>query len=530
VLAKVILVSVGYADVLEITLPRVKSHFSQICVVTSPWDDDTSKVVSRYKGVKLYVTDVFYEGGAIFNKGAAIEEAFDVVGRDGWIVVMDPDIYLPRVVNWNRLRLGCIHGVQRHEVQEWKNKDLDDQFSKAPIVREVIGAGYFQIFHAMDSRICNRRPWYGVNWKHAGGCDSDLLELWPCSRRIDLGWRVLHLGKVWENWLGRESLRGLEYVHRLRSMNRGFVPEKIDSGWVSESIRKRGERLREDFSGEKIEVELPRGIQWGSNIYVVGRKRVGYCDIVPVVESVGGRVVDRVDQVCDSSLVIVRDVDACSLDLKSLGGCKDLVRLLEIRDLSIPPQELYRVCKEYKPHLYLCYNHCHYTWNRYSWIPLDRLHRLLPCVRGGIEFTSGSDTGVVLVTFDEEEVCEIQGLPLGVIRGTDLDLVDGGSIECAGDVVVCMGVWSAKSLQCIVKLLALGKIVISDMPEDDVLPVIYHDIIRWDRRETIGDMVNRVRREVTPTRVERYKNLVNRVYTPQYIAMGILDFVGNLIK
>jgi len=55
-----ITVSVGYDDLLAITLPRNARHFERVVVVSSPDDKATAKVVASVANAELFVTDVFF--------------------------------------------------------------------------------------------------------------------------------------------------------------------------------------------------------------------------------------------------------------------------------------------------------------------------------------------------------------------------------------------------------------------------------------------------------------------------------------
>lgn len=204
---KGITVSVEYDDYLAVTLPRALRHFDSVLVVTSPSDERTQRLVEQYEPNALsYVTDAFYRNGATFNKGLAIEEGFDVLGREGWITVWDADIVIPRKIDLSGLTKGFLHSPRRRvcgNPREWKGGEV---FTRWPLFADQEHAGYFQLFHA-DDPVLQRRPWYGVNWRHAGGCDSDFQELWPPTRKRWLPFEVLHLGPVGMNWHGRAGQR-----------------------------------------------------------------------------------------------------------------------------------------------------------------------------------------------------------------------------------------------------------------------------------------------------------------------------------
>lgn len=199
-------VSVGYGDILAITLPRNMRHFAECVVVTSAEDARTQEVARSVPGVRLSVTDAFTRHGARFNKGLALEEAgFDVMGRHGWICIHDADILFPDNVPLDRLRPGCLHGCQRRMLEDPRRWRPDLEWTACPIGKDGGPIGYCQIFHAHDPVIKDRRPWYDVSFGHAGGGDAAFLHHWPRERHVMLHMDVLHLGPRDRNWFGTDQ-------------------------------------------------------------------------------------------------------------------------------------------------------------------------------------------------------------------------------------------------------------------------------------------------------------------------------------
>ena len=208
---KAILVCVDYHDILSLTLPTNAHHFDSVLVVTTPNDRKTQAIVDRIPNATCHCTNAFYEHGCAFKKGAAMEEGFDIVGRDGWIVVLDADIVLPPQMRFPNLSEQQIYGVQRrmcedislyaegwyHDYQEWQ---------ALPTMPDTdIAVGFFQLFNASADHLTNR-PWYPIEWKHAGGCDSFFERKWNNQNRIRLfDFQVLHLGTAGKNWFGRTT-------------------------------------------------------------------------------------------------------------------------------------------------------------------------------------------------------------------------------------------------------------------------------------------------------------------------------------
>jgi len=218
---KAITVSVDYADYLALTLPVTSRHFKEVLVVTSPDDAATQRVASSgFPNVRTHLTDAFYRDGADFNKGLALEEGFDVLGREGWIAVIDADIMLP--VNGMRCvprTPGNLYSAHRRQASPERMEATD--WSRFPMVRDPINTGYFHLFHASDPAL-QERPWYPTRWRHAGGCDTEFEAKWPGRAKTWLPFDVLHLGPVRANWYGRttERLDGTRPVEAADRKNR----------------------------------------------------------------------------------------------------------------------------------------------------------------------------------------------------------------------------------------------------------------------------------------------------------------------
>ena len=230
---KSIVCCVDFGDMLSVTLPKNKHHFSQTMIVTSSRDAETQRLAAEH-GVSCCVTDVFYDNGAAFNKGAAMEVGFDALGRDGWICIWDADIVMPESMPMPVLSPGCLYGVPRRILDDplQYSSEMDWGIARPTVNHEF--QGYFQLF-------CGNRispPWYGTTWQHAGGCDSDFLSRFPESKRVKLPFEVLHLGPAWGNWHGRVSPR-------------------IDTGAVAPEAEERARQQAEMFDAQRKAGILP---------------------------------------------------------------------------------------------------------------------------------------------------------------------------------------------------------------------------------------------------------------------------------
>ncbi|MFH1737520.1 MAG: hypothetical protein ABIH23_00835 [bacterium] len=212
---KSLVVCVEFDDFLNVTLPRNVRHFERTMVVTSVADTATQKIALDL-GCELFITDAFYENGTPFNKGLAVERAFDAFGRDGWICIWDADIVMPQRIEFEKDE-SCLYTALRRTLVSASEFDDDLDWSTIPVTGlESEFPGYFQLFHA---RVAGAPPWYSTHWIHAGGCDSDFQSRFPAEHRKHPAFNVLHLGptidtvaggmsaRVGENWCGRVTSR-----------------------------------------------------------------------------------------------------------------------------------------------------------------------------------------------------------------------------------------------------------------------------------------------------------------------------------
>lgn len=201
---KAILVSVDYADILDITLPYNRHHFSDIVVVTTPEDIETRLVALR-NACRVHMTNAFYTYGADFNKWAALEEGIDVLGRRGNICIMDADVLIPKLAVVQTFP-GFLQTPLRRMMVDLSLPVPEEatwhKFPLHPQQREF--AGYMQVFSAEDTWL-GPSPWHQTTWRHAGGADSFFQDKWPQNCKIRPGYEVLHLGQAGVNWCGRSS-------------------------------------------------------------------------------------------------------------------------------------------------------------------------------------------------------------------------------------------------------------------------------------------------------------------------------------
>jgi len=244
---KSLVVCVEFDDFLAVTLPRNLRHFERTVVVTSVADFATHRLV-RDCGCETVVTDVFYERHAHFNKGAAVEMAMDVLGRDGWICIWDADIVMPHSIEFDK-NPAHLHTATRRTLADPTAFRDDLDWNTVPITGlDAEYPGYFQLFHA---EAAGPKPWYTKDWTHAGGCDSDFQGRFSPDCMSRPPFNVLHLGptvdeatkdRVGKNWCGRVTPR----------IDGGPMPEGVERSGEARDAIILGRRATSDTKGERL--------------------------------------------------------------------------------------------------------------------------------------------------------------------------------------------------------------------------------------------------------------------------------------
>lgn len=201
-----IVVSVGewYGRTLDICLIRNMRHMTECLVVTAP-GDPAIEVARQVPGVRVLETTAFTDYGAKFNKGLAMEQGFDVMGRHGWILIHDADILFPDCPAIHNLMPGYLHGAKRHIIDDPAEWSPVMNWTRLPLARDGGPIGFFQLFHADDPAVKDKRPWYDVSFPHAGGCDAYFIEHWPSGRHHITATNCLHFGPKDHNWFGTDQ-------------------------------------------------------------------------------------------------------------------------------------------------------------------------------------------------------------------------------------------------------------------------------------------------------------------------------------
>lgn len=256
------MVAVDYTDLLAITLPYNLHHFEEVWIITDQkCEEAVREVCWKIEGsttpISILATDHFYRDGATFNKWRALEWGLDIVGRYGWLCLMDADVLWPKDIEFYKTGhepiLGYLYSPLRriwtnypalHRNVEGMNLNglivpAENEWRKFPIHRNTAEwAGYSQIFHAQDP-VLGSPPWHETNWKHAGGADSFFQAKWRPENKIRPPFEVLHLGEAGKNWYGRQTEENREEKQR-----------QINAIW--EGRRARRSQGLEPFGPEKI--------------------------------------------------------------------------------------------------------------------------------------------------------------------------------------------------------------------------------------------------------------------------------------
>lgn len=240
---RAIMVCVDYADLLALTLPYNRHHFDEVLIVTTPHDVDTYQV-ARANDARVFLSNAFYEDGAVFNKWKALEQGLDAFGRTGWLCLMDADVLWPKQVSLN-CQHNTLYTPRRRMHEHFVGYDIPPEsewnlYPLHPQQREF--AGYSQIFHSSDVHL-GSAPWHHINWAHAGGADSFFQGKWPEAYKRRPDFEVLHLGPAGVNWCGRSSV-----------MTDGTVPPQAleRKQQLRQFIKSRKRGATDPYAGEKI--------------------------------------------------------------------------------------------------------------------------------------------------------------------------------------------------------------------------------------------------------------------------------------
>lgn len=225
-------VCVDYSHFLSVSGRVWREGLESLTVVTTPGDFRTKATVQALQSrahipIYLHETSIFYERGASFNKGAAMEEARLWMPWEDWILFFDVDIVPER--KWAEVippstSMGYLYSAPRYQAA----RALDIGDTTVPLVPDDrIGYGYFQLFHSRDPKV-QRVPVLDTHWKHAGNADSNfLLSFGQYVRELPID--LWHIGPAHENWFGVGKEAEFRNMQKVRG-GQGIHPsERIDN-------------------------------------------------------------------------------------------------------------------------------------------------------------------------------------------------------------------------------------------------------------------------------------------------------------
>lgn len=192
----VVIVSVDYNDLLEITLGHNRNIFDSITVVTSSSDKKCVEICEKMDA-KVVVTDSMYSEGAEFNKGKAINEGISSLKDPEFVLLLDADIIVPDFDFSLPLEENTIYYRDRIMLRDY---DSYERFKKGSLdfETESLGPiGYFQLFKY------GRKLKYAESSSNAAWSDVRFIRKFRWQKKI--GSPVIHLGEDRKNWSGRTT-------------------------------------------------------------------------------------------------------------------------------------------------------------------------------------------------------------------------------------------------------------------------------------------------------------------------------------
>lgn len=115
-------ISVYYSDQLK-QIVENKRHFDRWIIVTVAKDKATQKLCDA-NGIECHIArqishagNEFHKG---FNKANLVNEGLDLIGKQGWALLLDADIFLPRLFRLRlfrlRLKHNCLYGLRSRRI------------------------------------------------------------------------------------------------------------------------------------------------------------------------------------------------------------------------------------------------------------------------------------------------------------------------------------------------------------------------------------------------------------------------------
>lgn len=254
-----IIVSVDYNDFLVLALENNIKYLDNITVVTSSKDSLCKEICNKF-GVKCVITDRMYENGAKFNKGKAINEGIKSIQNPEWILLLDSDIVLTK--DWNRVTKldifdkDSIHICSRNIVESYDEYQRWSSGESVGRLESPKGFGYFQLFNVNSNAVFGKNTIFPETSDDAAW--SDLSFRNQFGKKVQLPMSVVHLGRSYSNWKGRETEEFIDNNQILKILNLKFnINEYFDNIYCL-NLNKRQDRwskVSEQFNRFSIDVE-----------------------------------------------------------------------------------------------------------------------------------------------------------------------------------------------------------------------------------------------------------------------------------
>ena len=202
-------ICINYADYLECIVAN-RRHFDRWVVVTVPGDAATATLCARH-GIEVVFSRTLRADGKDFNaphnKSRALNEGLDALAPEGWAVILDSDVLLPRHfrarVEALPLEQGCLYGVAGRKICE--DREMFEMLRECEpwdrfCDRHSQKIGYFNLFHLKGAVNRYLVRGEGAGWSHD---DWHFTTSFPEQCRRQLPMTVIHTGPPGANWSGR---------------------------------------------------------------------------------------------------------------------------------------------------------------------------------------------------------------------------------------------------------------------------------------------------------------------------------------
>jgi len=220
--------SVGFDDILDVTLETNHKHFDTMIVVGKGDDVKTRKCCEKHNAI-FVESHLFGKNGRNFNKGAAINQGFGHFQWYGWRLHLDSDIMLPdnfrrMLFNHTQLDRECLYHADRVDVIGWDeinalrypktpqhHHNVIQTHARRPLRERYVDKlygfipiGYFQLWHATKQKV------YPHGLGTAAHDDVLFAAQWAPEHRRMLPSAVVHhvcakQPQYKENWDGKRG-------------------------------------------------------------------------------------------------------------------------------------------------------------------------------------------------------------------------------------------------------------------------------------------------------------------------------------